>query len=244
MVTPEVVAKTDMEHYLRDLGIEQDAQSVISSLAEHGWLLPLRTKGYYEFAPARRAGRISSGDPFVELRATLHRRHLPVTAAFDSAAWLLGYSSREPAKHVLATPKTQRKLPLALRNFRVVHTWGRLESEHKNQVPVWRTATLLSQMAIVPSAYHAWADVTEWLEEALRRTDLADLDRELEDAPATARVRLAYLCDLAGFDYYARELFDTAHAHGTTYLGRSSRGGKYSKKYDLVDALTVKSQKR
>jgi hypothetical protein len=243
MVMPEIVAKDDVAMYLRDLGLEKETGSIVSRLAEYGWLLPLRTRGYYEFAPARRAGRISTGDPFIELRATLRRKSLDIAVSFDSAAWLLGLSPREPAKHVLAIPYTQKKVPAALSDFRLVHTWGRLELKDVRGVRVWRPATLLAQMALLPSAYRNWADVMEWLEEAFRQVDLTDLELELEGAPPTGRVRLAYLADRAGFKYYADELFAKARAHGTVYLGRS-RGGTFYKKYDLVDSLLVESQKR
>ena len=243
LLQPRILTIRDVESYLRDLGLQRDPATVVRELQRHGWLLPLRTRGRWEFAPGARAGAISSSDPFIELRATLQRRSLPLALAYDSAAWLQGLSARQPTKHVLATYPNQRKLPPALRDFRVARIWAVLEPETKDHLPVWRVPTLLAKMATVPHYYRDWPNVTEWLEEAFKRADLADLERELGLAPDTARVRLAYLADRANFKCVAQELMAKARPSGLVYLGRNRANGRFVREYNLVDSLLVSSVK-
>jgi len=240
---PGILTLQEIGFYLRELGMDDDPASVARELQRHGWLLPLRTKGRWEFAPGARAGAIPSADPFIELRATLQRRSLPVALAYDSAAWLQGLSARQPVKQVLATYPNQRKLPPALSNFRITRIWSVLEPESKDHLPVWRVPTLLAKMAIVPHYYRDWPNVMEWLEEAFKRADLADLERELDVAPDTARVRLAYLADRANFKYVAEELMKKARPKGLVYLGRDRSRSHFVREYNLIDSLLVPSVK-
>jgi hypothetical protein len=240
---PEILTLKNIESYLHELGMKDNPATVARELQRHGWLLPLRTRGRWEFAPGARAGAVPSGDPFIELRATLQRRKLPVALAYDSAAWLQGLSARQPAKQVLATCPNQRKLPPALRDFRITRIWGVLEPEQKDDLPVWRVATLLAKMAIVPHYYRDWANVMEWLEEAFKRADAADLERELHGAPAPARVRLAYLADRANFKHLAQDLMKKARPSGLVYLGRDRARSRFVRGYNLIDSLLVPSVK-
>jgi len=240
---PQILTLQDIEFYLHELGRKDDPATVARELQRNGWLLPLRTRGRWEFAPGARAGAISSGDPFIELRATLQRRPLPVALGYDSAAWLQGLSARQPTKHVLATYPNQRKLPPALNTFRIARTWSVLEPEQKNNLPVWRVPTLLAKMAIIPHHYRDWPNVMEWLEEAFKRADLADLERELEWTPDPARIRLAYLADRANFKNVAQELMAKAQPSGLVYFGRDRTRSHFVREYNLVDSLLVPSVK-
>lgn len=223
--------------------MDDDPATIARELQRHGWLLPLRTRGRWEFAPAARAGALPSGDPFVELRATLQRRSLPVALAYDSAAWLQGLSARQPHIQVLATYPGQRKLPPALSDFRITRIWGVLEPETKDHLPVWRVATLLSKMAIVPHFYRDWPNVMEWIEEAFKRADAADLERELDGAPDPARVRMAYLADRANLKHLAHDLMRKARPSGLVYLGRDRTRSRFVREYNLIDSLLVPSVK-
>jgi hypothetical protein len=240
---PGILTLSDLEGYLRVLGMDDAPATVVRDLQKHGWLLPLRTRGRWEFAPGARAGALPSGDPFIELRATLQRRELPVALAYDSAAWLQGLSARQPQTQVLATyPK--RKLPLALSDFRITRIWGVLEPEWKDNLPVWRVATLLAKMAVVPHYYRDWPNVAEWLEEGFKRADAADLERELDGAPDPARIRLAYLADRANFKHLAQDLMKKARREtGLVYLGRDRSRSRFIKEYNLIDSLLVPSVK-
>lgn len=240
---PRILTLDELGGYLTQLGIQDDPAKIAHDLQELGWLLPLRTRGRWEFAPAARAGALPSGDPFVELRATLLRRPLPLALAYDSAAWLQGLSTRQPHKHVLATKPSVKKLPPALSDFRVARTWGVLEPDQKDKLPVWRVPTLLAKMAIEPAHFHDWPNVMEWLEQAFRRADASELERELADAPNTARVRLAYLADRANNPDLAGELMRSAHSRGVTYLGRDRTRSRFIRDYNLVDSLLLPSIK-
>jgi len=178
-----------------------------------------------------------------EERGGKWRRDFPLALAYDSAAWLQGLSTRQPHKHVLATHPSQKKLPPALSDFRVTRIWGVLEPEYKDNLPIWRVPTLLAKMAIKPHYFRDWPNVMEWLEEAFKRANAKDLERELADAPNTARVRLAYLADRANSTRVANELMRPARPHGVTYLGRDRTRGRFVRDYNLVDALLVPSTK-
>ena len=159
---------------LRDLAARRQVGMPVDELVErlrrHGWLLDLRTRGVWEFAPAARAGALGSGDPFIELRATLLRRpELPVCVAGESAAWLHGLSGRPPGRHVIAAPP-KLELPPALEKFRAVRHSARLSPDTVDGLPVWRVATLLVQMAARPSSYRDWPNVGDWLTEAVARS--------------------------------------------------------------------------
>jgi len=240
---PAILTVKDVGGYLHELGITEDPAVVVRELQRHGWLLPLRTRGRWEFAPAARAGALRSGDPYIELRATLQRRSLPVALAYDSAAWLQGLSARQPMKQVLATYPNQRKLPPALSDFRITRIWGVLDPEQKDHLPVWRVATLLAKMATVPHYYRDWPNVMEWLHEAFKLADLRDLESEMETAPKAARVRLAYLADRANVKHLAEELMIKARPAGLVYFGRNRSHGHFVREYNLVDSLLIGSLK-
>src|SRR5262245_25077663 len=126
---------------LRDLAarrhVEVPVDELVERLRRHGWLLDLTTRGVWEFAPGARAGALGSGDPFIELRATLLRRpELPVAIAGESAAWLQGLSGRPPGRHVIAAPP-KLELPPALARFRTVRQLARLSYDEVDGLPVW-----------------------------------------------------------------------------------------------------------
>ena len=118
-----------------------------------------------------------------------------------------------------------------------------LEPEQKDGLPVWRIPTLLAKMATEPNYFRDWPNAMEWLEEAFKRADAADLERELGSAPDTARVRLAYLADCANFEQLAKQLMQSARPHGLTYLGRDRARSRFVRDYNLIDSLLVPSTK-
>src|SRR5665648_192901 len=89
---PRVVTTAQLGDLAQDAALKMPVDVVVRRLRERGWLLPLATKGVWEFAPASRAGAFGSGDPFIELRAVLARNpDAPYSVAVESAAYLLGY---------------------------------------------------------------------------------------------------------------------------------------------------------
>src|SRR5665648_905381 len=106
---PHVVTAAQVRGWSSEAGISWPADLVIRRLREKGWLLDLATRGVWEFAPAARAGSYGSGDPLIELRATLARDHsAPYAVAAESAAYLLGLASRRPEREVVGAPPGMR----------------------------------------------------------------------------------------------------------------------------------------
>lgn len=235
---PKIVTTAYLESLQRDLRVKLGALNLARELQRRGWLLPLRTRNAWEFAPASRAGAYSSGDRFIELRATLLRKpQLPIAVAEESAAWLHGLASRFPTKDAIAAPK-QLQLPAALSGFRVVRFSAQLPSASVDGIPVWAIGTLLAAMAIKPSEYHDWPNVQDWLAEAVAKVDRNDLVRELLDYPRSAWARAAFLCAVGGQDQMAASLFRKApQGKGPYYLGPRSSGGTYNARYEVIDSL-------
>ncbi len=213
---------------------------LIDELTANGWLLPLRTRGIWEFAPASRAGAVGAGDVHIELRATLRKRpDLPVALAAESAAWLHGLSARTPTRDALSAP-TDVRLPPALHDYRVIRAASKLGPEVRNGLPVWRVATLLAAMAHRPSSYRDWPNVGDWLSDAAARISEADLRVELVHEPRSTWVRLAYLLDRGGQPDLAQALeCEAPDGSGPYYLGTRDRRGRYDRRYDVIDSALV-----
>lgn len=237
---PLLVNRKDLDEVREATGSSTTTRYLIDELTAEGWLLPLRTRGYWEFAPAARAGAIDAGDPHVELRATLLKRpDLPVALAAESAAWLHSLSARSPNPHVIAAPPDLR-LPPALSDYRVVRYEAKLDPEVNNGLPLWPAATLLVAMSHRPAGYRDWPNVTEWLGQAASRATESDLCSELSNEPRSTWMRLAYLLDRGGQEDLAHRLATDAPAgHGPYYLGSRDRRGRHAGHYDVIDSVLV-----
>ena len=55
---PRVVTRRDLEEWAREADIRWPTNVVLQRLRERGWLLDLKTRGVWEFAPAARAGAV------------------------------------------------------------------------------------------------------------------------------------------------------------------------------------------
>jgi hypothetical protein len=192
----------------------------------------------YEFAPAARAGNYSSGDPFIELRATIRRRpDLPVILAYESAAWVRGLSGRAPDRHVLSTKKGA-KIPRALSDFRIVRQYPRLSPDNIDGLPVWKIETMLVFMAARPELYHDWPNVAEWLPDAVRKLAYEKLAIELKGMTQATVVRLAYLIDRGGDKELANQVARrVSRPTGPVYLGANRKLGSRDAQYNVVDSL-------
>jgi hypothetical protein len=234
---PTVITSTQMVEYARDAGIEWPTDLLVRRLREHGWLLPLATKGVWEFAPAARAGAFGSGDPFIELRAVLARNpERPLAVAAESAAFLLGLSSRRPEPECVGATPGER-LPKALAEYRVVRWRPTTPYLEREGLPVWSPATLLVSMASRPSTYHDWPNVGEWLVQAVAQLEVDAIARELEGRPSGAWARAAYLIHRGGAPEGAQLLQQNApKAKGPHYLGDRSSPGRYMALYDVIDS--------
>lgn len=234
---PRVVTKAELRSSATAAGVTWPVEVVIRRLRERGWLLDLETRGVWEFAPAARAGAFGSGDPLIELRATLERdSSAQFAVAAESAAYLLGLASRRPELEVVGAPEGVR-LPKALRALRVVR-WAPLdELLVKDGLPVWSTQTLIAFMAARPSGYRDWSNVGEWIAQAAREVTADTIGKELEGCSRAAWARAAYLVDRGGrSDTGARLLALAPPGAGPYHLGNRGVSGSYDKRYDVVDS--------
>jgi hypothetical protein len=172
-----------------------------------GWLLPLRTRGAWEFSPGARAGAYGSGDRFVEFRAQLAvHPDWPGVLAMESAATLLGLAQRLPGHEVVALPKGVAR-PSALSDWRQVAVeLPATATTVRDGLPHWTVDGLLAGIAIRPSGYQDLPGLAQWLPEAGARIDAEPLAACLTAAPASAWQRAAYLCRAAGAEQAATEL--------------------------------------
>ncbi len=240
---PQIVTKGILADIGSKHGLRKSPEAIAYRLQKHGWLLSLKTKGAWEFAPASRAGPISSGDPFLELRATLLLRpKLKVAVAYESAAWLHKLMGRIPEKQVLAIPRGITPPP-AFGAFRITRYWGKLGPDAVRDLPVWRLETLLVLIAAFPAAFRAWPTIQEWLPGAASKVDENLVLEELSDLKPAAWARAGYIFEVAG----KRDLAYTLHKdlntrmrpRGPFYLGPRRARGRYSKYWDLLDSALM-----
>ncbi len=234
---PRVVTKIELESYATSVGLDWPVEVVVRRLREAGWLLDLKTKGAWEFAPAARAGAFSSGDPMIEFRATLARDgRSGLAVAAESAAYLLGLASRRPDEEVIGARKGSR-LPKALGDFRVVHWASRTEPVVKDGLPVWAVATLLAFMAAKPGGYRDWPNVGEWMGQVARNVNIDSIAAELAGQCRAAWARASYLLDRGGNREAAMNLLAFAPpGAGPFYLGRRGMPGRYDARFEVVDS--------
>lgn len=237
---PAVVTTRDLARLSSDAGVGWPLNVIAQRLRERGWLLPLKTRGVWEFAPAARAGAFGSGDPLIELRAVLARDpDAPYAVAAESAAFLLGLSSRRPDRETIGAPPG-RRVPDALADFRVARWSPVTPLARRDGLPTWSLETLLAYVATRPSGYHDWPNVGEWLKLAASAVRVAELARELDGRSAGSWARAAYLLELGGAGAVARALYAQAPAgSGPHYLGDRSRPGRHDRTYDVIDSTGI-----
>lgn len=235
---PRVVSREDIAQIVRDRDLGTWTDALTFRLRKEGWLLPLRTRGVWEFAPGARAGAYGGGDPHIELRATLRRDpEFSGQIAYESAAWLQGLVQRAPAREVLSLP-SDKEAPVALGGYRVVHQRPNLPPIDKDGLPVWRIESLIALMAVRPEAYHDWPNAMQWLASAVAKIDASMIRDELEGRPLSARVRTAYVLDRGGNPSQASALLDgEAAAPGPIFLGPRTKHARFDKRYNLYDSL-------
>lgn len=234
---PRVVSRENLDHWAREAGIHWPTNVVLQRLRERGWLLDLKTRGVWEFAPAARAGAYGAGDPFIELRATLARRpKAPFAVAAESAAYSMGYASRRPAREVVSAPAGVT-VPPALRGYRIVRWTPRAPLVERDGLPVWSPSTLIAFMATRPSLYRDWPNTGEWLGMAIAAAEADLLSDELQGRSRAAWARAAYLVDLGGRGDLATTLLNAApRSEGPYYLGPRDGTGRHAKGFDVIDS--------
>lgn len=234
---PRVLTTQDLAARAVQVGLDWRPRDIARRLLESGWLLPLKTRGAWEFAPGARAGALGAGDPFIELRATLARSSdAPFSVAAESAAFLLGLSSRQPEPEVISAP-TEARIPTALGEFRVVRWTPRSSLMSKKGLPCWSVETLIAFMTSKPGRYRDWPNVGEWIGTAFRNLDLTTLRSELDGEARSSWMRAAYLAQRAGDARAAQLLLDAAPpGKGPYYLIAREEPGVYYSRFDIVDS--------
>lgn len=234
---PSVVTGSLLTDVIAASGSHLTKQAAAERLVREGWLLPLRTRDAWEFAPASRAGRYSSGDPWIELRAVLGRQpDAPVAVAFASAVWELGLSSHQPDKPTFAHRDGWRP-PRALGDARSVNFDWRLEATNKGGLPVWRPATIVVAAAKRPQYQDNWGNADEWLVETMLATTPDDVLTEATGHNNSTLARLGYLAERSG-----REDIATAVEHLlperllAAYFGSRKPRGRWVNRWALYDS--------
>jgi len=236
---PRVVTVTDLNNIATASALAMSGAELGYELHRLGWLLPLRTRGAWEFAPAARAGRYPAGDRYIELRAT--RATNPEFAgmlAMESAAVLHGLARYVPEREVLAIPRGNR-VPKALRNWRVVSiTLPGDPTTVMDGLPVWRIEALLAGMALRPDAYGAWRSVAQWLPRAVAQTDPAQLAALLDGASRAGWHRACYLLARGGrADIGIEFLTKAPSGRGPVYLGPRNQSGRFDVRFEVIDSV-------
>lgn len=234
---PAVVTRTLLTEILAQTQLPLPPEAAAERLVRLGWLLPLRTRGAWEFAPAARAGRYRGGDPWIELRALLaYNPDAPVAVAFDSAVWELGHSSHQPDRPVLAHRRGWRPPPsLGVRT--VTFDW-RVPVKTVRGLPVWTEATILVAAAERPAAQGNWGNADDWLPDTFRAATVENLLREADGRRTSTLARLGYLADWAGRDDMAEEIETLLPARlPVTFLGPRDRRTRWSRRWHVYDSL-------
>ncbi len=234
---PRVVTTAQIGDLAQQAGVGWPVDVVVRRLRERGWLLPLATKGVWEFAPAARAGAIGSGDPLIELRAVLARDpDAPYAVAAESAAYMLGLSARRPEPECASAPPDARS-PKSLSAMRLVRWKPSTPLLGREGLPVWAPVTLIAFMATRPAAYHDWPNAGDWLPRAVDDVGVDALARELEGRSTGSWARAGYLLHRAGAGERAAGLMTCApRGKGPHYLGDRSVKGRYDREFDVVDS--------
>ena len=202
---PAVVTRSLLTEILTRTQVPLPPEAAAERLVRLGWLLPLRTRGAWEFAPAARAGRYRAGDPWIELRALLaHDPDVPVAVAFESAIWELGHASHQPDRPVLAHRRGWRPPP-SLGVRAVTFDW-RVPAKTVRGLPVWTEATILVAAAERPAAQGNWGNADDWLPDTFRAATAEDLLREASGRRVSTLARLGYLAEWAGRNDIAEEI--------------------------------------
>lgn len=235
---PRVVTIADLQRLTQAAGLPMSGRDLGYQLHRLGWLLSLRTRGAWEFAPAARAGRYDAGDRYIELRATLAvNPGFPGVIAMESAALLLGFAGHVPDAEVLALPLESRA-PKAFDQWRVVRVDLPVDVVSVDGLPTWRVEALLAGMAIRPDGFHDWPNVPQWLPRAVAAADANTASALLASARRAAWLRLAYLFAFGHRVDVGQSLrAEAPPGRGPAHLGPRDRPGRYDRRFDVVDSV-------
>jgi len=234
---PSVVTRSLLGDIAATQGSRVPENVLVERLVRLGWLLPLRKRDAWEFAPGARAGRYSSDDVWIELRALLeHEPDAPVAIAFDSAVWELGHSTHQPTQAVLAHRRGWRA-PEALDARLITFEW-QLPSRVVRGLPLWGEATVVVGAAERPAAQGNWANADDWLPETFRATTPDQVVAEAAGRRVSTLARLGYLAEWSGRGDIADEVEALLPGRlPVTTLGPRDQRGRWSRRWHVSDAL-------
>ena len=234
----EVVTRGVIEGALAELGSDADTDAVLRRLQRLRWLLPLRTRGAWEFAPAGRGAALPKACPYTEVRATaLLRPDLEVALAYESAARLHGLAGAQghfPA--LVAAAGTKR--PAALSRFR----WVGFDvpdgaREQMEGLPVLSVEGMLLLVAARPAGVEDWDSAAVWIRAGMERAG-GKLVEMAAVSPAATCARLGYLAAVADRHDLADVIGrDCPPPSGPVHLGPRHRGGRYDQRFQVVDGV-------
>jgi hypothetical protein len=216
--------------------------TIAKRLRELGWLLPLRVRGAWEFAPADRAGAFSGGDPFIEVRAlNVVRPDLTVGIGFESAAFLRSLASRQPTREVVVF-EPGAPLVRAIDDFRRVdvHLSDRAYGD-MGGLRVQTPAGIVAAIAVRPTGYADWPGLADWLPDAARTINGDNVAELLDGHGAGAWRRAAYLLKTGRRPDAAVQLLERSPAgQGPYYLGPRRTGGRLDAATQVLDTVLVR----
>jgi len=239
---PAVVTLAWLEEVRQRIGLGMPASEIARRLRMLGWLLPLRARGAWEFAPADRAGPMSGGDPFIELRAVLAvRPDIQVGVGYESAAFVQSLASRQPAREVIVCDEGTPVIR-SLQHFRRVDLTLPVEAYSEREgLRVQSGTGLVAALAIRPDGFGDWPGLSGWLPTAAQHADPEVLKRSLVGRSAPAWARAAYLLRAGGNPAAAKPLLDRCPpGRGPYYRGPRRRGGHYDRTTGVVDTVVVR----
>ena len=234
---PPVVTRALLEKIAATTGTQLPAKDLADRLVRLGWLLPLRKRDAWEFAPAARAGRYASGDPWIEVRALLeHEPDAPLAVAFDSAVWELGHSTHQPTQPVLAHRRGWR--PPEVLDVRLATFEWQLPTRVVRGLPVWQEGTVVVAAAERPAAQGNWANADNWLPETFREVTPDDVLAEAVGRKVSTLARLGYLAEWSGRYDIADEIEALLPGRlPVTFLGRRDWRDRWNNRWHVYDAL-------
>jgi hypothetical protein len=235
---PEVVTTDVLQDLLTRANSRLEPDELADRLVRQGWLLPLRRRDSWEFAPASRAGRVRGGDPWIEVRGLLrHQPDAPIAVAGESALWERGHSTIPPRIPAMAHRSDWR--PPSVLGVRTLSFNWVLPTDELRGLPVWRDATTLVAAAHRPGAQRNWSQADDWLRRAFETVTVEEVLQEGEGRATSTLARLGYLAEWSGRDDVADAIFiDLPPELPVTFLGsRNARAKQWNKHWRVYDAL-------
>ena len=255
---PPVVSRPDIAAYLVELGDRRDVDDTIRQLVRLAWLRPSPSQGVWVFIPL---GEDNLKDPYVSLRAWKAKSPDAVFAlAGEAAAWHLGYLDRRFIGPPRVWIPEGDRLPFGARSrLATVHLgWNRdvtnrvgpsraLLRRRGLDLTQWAGGlaafgpeALLAQLAIRPSSFQPWADLTDHLQDLVGDCDMAALSDLLATQSPTAHQRAAYLAHIGGAAGLSDAMLDQRGDAPMPHVFLGARGaGVFASRFNVTDRLVA-----